>query len=122
MEVLICLIVFGSVFGFSSFAVYMKYRSKQIPGPDKKQLEEEREQRKQLEARVQNLESIVCSVDLELNARLNRLLAAQSQLGALPPAKSDGQPAANADMLRALLAGSLDDLAEMRLRVLQLPI
>ena len=29
-----------------------------------------RDERKQLEARIQNLESIVCSVDLELNARL----------------------------------------------------
>jgi eukaryotic-like serine/threonine-protein kinase len=37
-----------------------------------------------LEGRVQNLETIVTSVDLELNARLNRL-AAQPGLLALPP-------------------------------------
>ena len=58
-------------------------RAKQEQDP--KQLEKEREERKQLEARIQNLESIVCSVDLELNARMNRMLAAQSAIGALPP-------------------------------------
>src|SRR5262245_55943736 len=49
---------------------------------EKRQLEELKQEKKQLEARVQNLESIVCSVDLELNARLNRLAAEQSR--ALP--------------------------------------
>jgi predicted Ser/Thr protein kinase len=38
-------------------------------------------ERQVLEARIQNLETIVCSVDLELNARLNRLAAEQSRLG-----------------------------------------
>src|SRR4051812_8885620 len=33
------------------------------------------EEKKQLEARIQNLESIVCSVDFELNQRLSRLAA-----------------------------------------------
>jgi serine/threonine-protein kinase len=36
------------------------------------------DEKKQLEARIQNLESIVCSVDFELNQRLSRLAAAQS--------------------------------------------
>lgn len=68
-----------------------KYRMRKLQAGDKdpKQLEKEKEERKQLEARVQNLESIVCSVDLELNARLNRLLASQSAVGALPPHKPD---------------------------------
>ena len=88
--VLICLIVFGSTFGFAGFAMYLRFRKQMLlkGGDDRKQLEardKEREERKQLEARVQNLESIVCSVDLELNARLNKLLAAQSSIGALPP-------------------------------------
>jgi serine/threonine-protein kinase len=86
------LIVFGSSFGFAGFAVWMRYKTKQLQsnkGGDPKQLEKEREERKQLEARVQNLESIVCSVDLELNARLNRLLAAQSQLGLAAPGQTD---------------------------------
>ena len=46
----------------------------------KKELEDLRNEKKQLEARVQNLESIVCSVDLELNARLNRLALEQNRL------------------------------------------
>jgi eukaryotic-like serine/threonine-protein kinase len=76
---------------------YFRYKTKQLAASskvDQKELEGLREERKQLEARVQNLESIVCSVDLELNARLNRLAAQQSALGLLPPAapppKSDG--------------------------------
>ncbi|MDB4965273.1 MAG: serine/threonine protein kinase [Myxococcales bacterium] len=71
---------------------YYKYKMAQLrgrPHEDPKQLEKEREERKQLEARVQNLESIVCSVDLELNARMNRMLAAQSGIGLLPPHRAD---------------------------------
>jgi serine/threonine-protein kinase len=51
-----------------------------------KQLESEKTQ---LEARIQNLESIVCSVDFELNQRLSRLAAAQEEqrpVAALPAA------------------------------------
>jgi hypothetical protein len=65
---------------------YFRYKTKQLMAGQKEDprlLEKEREERKQLEARVQNLESIVCSVDLELNARLNKLLVAQSAVGAL---------------------------------------
>jgi len=76
---------------------YFRYKTRQLAAHsrgEQKQLEDLRVERKQLEARVQNLESIVCSVDLELNARLNRLAAEQSALGLLPahaPApKSDG--------------------------------
>ncbi|PRP93505.1 serine/threonine-protein kinase [Enhygromyxa salina] len=36
---------------------------------------------KELEGRVQHLETIVCSVDFELNAKLNRLASHQLQLG-----------------------------------------
>ena len=36
---------------------------------------------KELESRVQHLETIVCSVDFELNAKLNRLASRQVQLG-----------------------------------------
>jgi serine/threonine-protein kinase len=99
-DALFLLIIFGSSFGFAGFAVWMRYKTKQLDtrrGPDEKQLEKEREERKQLEARVQNLESIVCSVDLELNARLNRLLAAQSQMRQLPPPGSAATPQATAE-------------------------
>src|SRR5262249_9865755 len=52
---------------------YFRYKTKQLTagrGVAEKELEALRAERRQLEARVQNLESIVCSVDLELNARL----------------------------------------------------
>lgn len=39
----------------------------------------------QLEERVRNLETIVCSVDFELNQKLNRLASQQLQLRAAPP-------------------------------------
>jgi eukaryotic-like serine/threonine-protein kinase len=84
----IVMIIFGMPVAIVGTVQYFKYKMAQLrakQGQDPKQLEKEREERKQLEARVQNLESIVCSVDLELNARMNRMLAAQSAIGALPP-------------------------------------
>jgi serine/threonine-protein kinase len=82
---------------------YFRYKTKLLQAgsgseADRKLLDGLRAERKQLEARVQNLESIVCSVDLELNARLNRLAAEQSAIGALPPARPNTEaagPAAN---------------------------
>jgi serine/threonine-protein kinase len=85
-------IVLGGLMPISivGLVTYFRFKTKQLTAgqsrEDPKQLEKEREERRQLEARVQNLESIVCSVDLELNARLNRVLAAQSSVGALPAA------------------------------------
>jgi hypothetical protein len=85
-------IIFGMPVAIVGITQYFKYKMHQLRSKqqeDPKQLEKEREEKKQLEARVQNLESIVCSVDLELNARLNRLLASQSAIRALPPHKAD---------------------------------
>ncbi len=98
----IVMTVFGTPVVIVGIVSYFRYKTRQLTGgrrgDDDKQLEKEREERRQLEARVQNLESIVCSVDLELNARLNRLLAAQSIAGALPPRNpaSDDDPATRA--------------------------
>jgi hypothetical protein len=80
---------FGMPIVIVGIVSHFRYKTKLLNAGkgDPKQLEKERDERKQLEARVQNLESIVCSVDLELNARLNRLLAAQSQVGMLPAHK-----------------------------------
>jgi len=47
-------------------------------------LESLEKDKKLLEERVRNLESIVCSVDLELNARLNRLAAQPTVAQAVP--------------------------------------
>jgi len=79
--------VFGTPVMIVGIVSYFRYKTnllKASKNEDPKQLEKEREERKQLEARVQNLESIVCSVDLELNARMNRMLAAQSAVAQLP--------------------------------------
>ncbi len=89
-DVGVVMIIFGMPVAIVGVTQYFKYKMAQLrgkPQEDPKQLEKEREDRKQLEARVQNLESIVCSVDLELNARMNRMLAAQSAIGALPAHK-----------------------------------
>jgi serine/threonine-protein kinase len=75
-----------SIVGMS---LYFSYKKRALTAgnrtEDRRELEAMRKERKQLEARVQNLESIVCSVDFELNQRLNRLAAQQSAIGALPP-------------------------------------
>src|SRR5262249_22829754 len=66
---------------------YYRFRTKQLAAAerqpllnaaDPKLLEAAEKERKALEARIQNLESIVCSVDFEINQRLNRVLAEQS--------------------------------------------
>ena len=69
----------------------LKLEKESLGGPkERKRIEALEQERAQLEGRVQNLESIVCSVDLELNARLNRLAAQQSVL-ALPPHPASGE-------------------------------
>jgi len=86
----VVMIVFGMPVAIVGITQYFKYKMAQLRAKqqeDPKQLEKASDERKQLEARVQNLESIVCSVDLELNARMNRMLAAQSAIGALSPHK-----------------------------------
>src|SRR5260370_39649637 len=82
-DALALLIVFGSTFGFAGFSVWLWYKTKQLQahkGADTKELEKEREERKQLEARVQNPESIVAAADLELKTRPNPPRAGQSQV------------------------------------------
>src|SRR5262245_23455688 len=86
-----------AVFGMPVLIVfivkYFRFREKQLEaarGQDPKLLESLEKERKLLEERVQNLESIVCSVDFELNARLNRLASGLSQAYKLPPAALAG--------------------------------
>ena len=54
----------GMVVAIVAIVSYFRYKTRQLAaksGGDKKELEKLRDERKQLEARVQNLESIVCS-------------------------------------------------------------
>ena len=84
-EILVPFIVFFSIFGSVVALRYLKYahelKLKQLergvdvqralpPGPELKALEA---QRAELEQRIRNLETIVCNVDFELNAKINRL-------------------------------------------------
>jgi serine/threonine-protein kinase len=86
----VVMIVFGMPVAIVGIVSYFRYKTRQLMAAkpeEQKELEGLKKERKLLEARVQNLESIVCSVDFELNQRLNRLAAAQSAAGLLPPAQ-----------------------------------
>ena len=103
-EILIPFIIFSSIFGSIVALRYLKYahelKMKQLeqghglqralpPGPELKALEA---QRAELEQRIRNLETIVCNVDFELNAKINRL-ATQSIAAMSAPAGSGSRPA-----------------------------
>jgi serine/threonine-protein kinase len=97
--------VFGMPVMIVGLSKYYKHKQLELEarsrGGDPKELESLKAERKQLEARVQNLESIVCSVDLELNQRLNQLAAHQSaaqRLLAAPAQRSAAQPAGGVDV------------------------
>ena len=107
MEVAIValLCVFGMPVAIVGIRQYFKHRNLLLEreagvAPEERQrlavLEKERAL---LEQRVQNLETIVCSVDLELNTRLNRLAAQQSQLALPAPAAASGAEAASSGQL-----------------------
>jgi serine/threonine-protein kinase len=95
MVAMLC--VFGMPVAISFVNRYFKFKERELElgaggrggvkqlGPGEKG-DGDRE-RKLLEARLQNLETIVCSVDFELNQRLNRVAAEASLAGRwLPPA------------------------------------
>jgi serine/threonine-protein kinase len=84
--------IFG-VFGMPALIVfivsYFRFRTRQLALEEKRAasprlLEAADKEKKALEARIQNLESIVCSVDFELNQRMNRVLAEQSVIQRSP--------------------------------------
>jgi eukaryotic-like serine/threonine-protein kinase len=83
------LAVFGSPIFITFIVFYFRLRQRQLElgfRQEPQKLEALEKQRLMLEARVQNLESIVCSVDFELSQRLNRLAASASVAArALPP-------------------------------------
>jgi serine/threonine-protein kinase len=85
---------------FKHQADLLQVRAKE--GGDPKRLATASEERKALEARIQNLESIVCSVDFELNQKLNRLIVDKSQVMPALPASA---AAAGISALATLPAG-----------------
>jgi eukaryotic-like serine/threonine-protein kinase len=97
-DILVPFIVFFSVFGSVVAMRYLKYaheqRMKQLDrgtDVDSKQLKALEAHRNELEQRIRNLETIVCNVDFELNAKINRL--ATQSIAAL---SSNGQRALSA--------------------------
>src|SRR5262245_15514005 len=69
---------------FKHQAALLELRSKEKDGA--KLLNAASKEREALEARIQNLESIVCSVDFELNQKLNRVIEKSQVMAALPAA------------------------------------
>lgn len=93
--ILAIVMIFGMpvfIVGITQFFKFKRLKLEQLGGGhEQKRIQALEQERAQLEGRVQNLESIVCSVDLELNARLNRLAAQQSQLALPAPAPGAAQ-------------------------------
>jgi serine/threonine-protein kinase len=86
--VLILLVIFGSITVWRVMAMAHKERMAHIErgrDPDNKMLGPANDQQQalvaELQQRIEHLETIVCSVDFELNAKLNRLASHQLQLG-----------------------------------------
>lgn len=115
-KIIAILAVFGSPVAIVWAVMYFRYRGKQLQleganKPERALLAASEAERRKLEARVQNLETIVCSVDFELNQRLNRLAAdASRRLPALPPGPTPagvtGPPGALPEALGATVAST----------------
>ena len=87
VELLVPIIAILMTFGLPMYWVKRRYdlreaaRKRQLEGgSEAKELEGLRQERKLLAERIENLESIVCSVDYELNTRLARLASEQARL------------------------------------------
>jgi len=104
-EILVPFIIFFSVFGSIVAMRYLKYahevRMKQLErgDGDGRQLKALEAQRNELDQRLRALETIICNVDFELNAKFNRLatqsLALAGSGGASRPALAAAEEAGN---------------------------
>jgi serine/threonine protein kinase len=84
IPVFILAIIFGSITLWRYMNMQHRERMARLErGSDQKALPPAEEQAyvRELERRIEHLETIVCSVDFELNAKLNRLASVQLQLG-----------------------------------------
>jgi serine/threonine-protein kinase len=102
--------IFGMPMTWLILRTYWRHQNERLQLEQKgnpAQLAALEEEKKQLEARIQNLESIVVSVDFELNQRLARL-AAQAEAGerlALPPGPAASPGAGASGAMAATVAG-----------------
>jgi len=115
-EILIPIFFFLSVLAGILGPRYLRYKHEQRmkelegAGGDARALKALTAERSALEQRIQALESIVCNVDFELNAKLNRLATRHLALeAALPPAA--GGPSGQLTFDRSGSAWSLAQLA-----------
>src|SRR4051812_49059235 len=114
MRYLPVIVVFGTPVAILATLRHYKFKEKELAAKTANPLllEAATKQNRLLEARIQNLETIVCSVDHELNQRLNRVAAEASMAGRLLPPGAAGSSAATAPTLgrdRAYALGHLDD-------------
>lgn len=95
----VAIIAILCVFGIPGYIAMrmIELRHERLLGKDKgskadaAELEGLKEERKLLVSRIENLETIVCSVDYELNEKLNRLVLETSDVRALPEPASTEQ-------------------------------
>jgi hypothetical protein len=79
MEALVAIVFAMVPIAMRFIARYYRLREKQLMllgEPSPRRIERLVEEKRLLEQRVENLESIICSVDYELNRRLHRLASA----------------------------------------------
>lgn len=113
-EVLIPMFFFLTVIAGILGPRYLRFKHEQRmkelegAGPDARALKALTEERKALEQRLQALETIVCNVDFELNAKLGRLAAATQSLAALGPAVTpDGRAPTTVQDAEGLVTGHI---------------
>src|SRR5215471_13669654 len=102
VALLIPVMIVGIVFRYKLKVLQVGQKSPALPPADattQRRLEAVASEKKLLEERVRNLESIVCSVDLELNARLMQV--AQSGGGAPHKLPAAGAPRPQATPMAA---------------------
>ncbi len=115
--VLILLVIFGTITVWRYMAMAHKERMARLERGQEAQprmlaaaSEEQQALVADLRERIEHLETIVCSVDFELNAKLNRLASRQLQLGdaaskALPAAGELGKPSQPSATMFSLAPG-----------------
>jgi len=112
MEGIIAIImVFGTIPATIIAARWLKYRHEQrlaqlkaAPGPEAGEVKKLEAARDELEGRVRHLEAIVCSVDFELNAKLNQLASRQLALSSAGSSSAAGSLGPGADDSGAAMA------------------
>ena len=101
--------IFGTPVAIVGIVQYFKLQDGAAARPSRARIrsssKKEREERKQLEARVQNLERSSAASTSSSTRGMNRMLAAQSAVGAVPPHEPDKAATGKTAKGRRLVAG-----------------